>query len=185
MKPRHSHCHHCGAAYSEPLGDFPRACIDCGAMVWANPTPVSVLLVPVRHDDRVGLLVIRRGHAPEEGKLALVGGYVEDHETWQQGGAREVLEETGVVVDAADVEPLWFDSTDPKPNRVLLFGATKEVDASTFPAHDEHNAECPARGAIFGPEGLEDVFAFPLHIEAAKRFFASREVTGGHEFTEL
>lgn len=153
-------------------------------MVWLNPVPVSVLLVPVRFGERVGLLVIRRGIEPHAGQLALVGGFLEAHETWEDGGAREVLEETGVEVDAMTVESFWFSSTDPIPNRVLLFGTVAEVDASGFEAF-EPTDETTARGLVFGPDGLEDVFAFPLHVEAAQRWFAAREVTGPNEFTEV
>jgi len=153
-------------------------------MVWMNPTPVSVLLVPVKQGERVGLLTIRRAIDPQKDKLALVGGFLEAHETWQVGGAREVVEETGVSVDASTVEAFWFTSTEPKPNRVLLFGTVAEVAADSFEAF-EASPETSARGAVFGPDGLEDVFAFPLHIDAARRWFEARDVTGAHDFTEL
>jgi len=177
---RHHFCHACGSEY-EDKERYPRACANCGAMVWVNPIPVSVLLVPVDHDDgRTGLLVIRRGIEPEKGKLALVGGFLEEHESWELGGAREVVEETGVEVDATQVEPVWFTSTEPKPNRVLLFGKTPPVEElGTF----EPNDEVPERGLVFGPEGLDEVFAFPLHVEAARRFFAELGVDGAHDYT--
>ena len=43
-------------------------------------------------DGKTGLLVIRRGIQPGKDKLALVGGFLEDHETWAEGGAREILD---------------------------------------------------------------------------------------------
>lgn len=179
----HLYCHVCGAAFDDTSA-FPRACTECGNMVWLNPIPVSVLLVPVKSGDRTGLLVIRRGIEPQQDRLALVGGFLEAHETWQVGGTREVFEETGVQVDDASVEPFWFTSTDPRPNRVLLFGTVAEVDAATLPTF-EPTSETTQRGAVFGPEGLDEVFAFPLHIEAAERWFAARGQSGPHEFTPL
>jgi ADP-ribose pyrophosphatase YjhB (NUDIX family) len=154
-------------------------------MIWINPVTVSVLLVPVNHEDRQGLLVIRRGIEPQVGKLALVGGFLEAHEPWEVGGAREVREETRVVVDESTVEPFWFTSTEPRPNRVLLFGTVAPVESSAFAPHDENNAECTERGAIFGPGGLEDEFAFPLHVEAARRYFASLGVDADHGYVTL
>ncbi len=151
---------------------------------WANPIPVSVVLLPVRHRAREGLLVVRRGIEPGLGKLAIVGGFLEEHETWAEGGARELREETSVVVDAKTLEPFWFTSTAPKPNRVLLFSLAPPVDSSGL-APLAPNHETLARGLVFGPRGLDDVFAFPLHAEAARRFFASRNASGEHDFAEI
>lgn len=184
MKPvRDTFCSFCGTAYSTPLR-YPRTCASCNVQVWANPIPVSVVLTPVVHEGNTGLLVVRRGIEPGKGKLALVGGFLEEHETWQEGGAREVLEETGVRVDASSLTPFWFTSTEPRPNRVLLFSSAAPVDASAFGAFVK-NTETEARGVVFGPSGLAEVFAFPLHVEAARRFFAERGITAAHGFVEL
>jgi ADP-ribose pyrophosphatase YjhB (NUDIX family) len=180
---RDTYCSSCGTAYSPPLV-YPRTCGHCGTEVWANPIPVSVVLVPIAVDDRTGLLVIRRGIPPGEGKLALVGGFLEEHETWAEGGAREVREETAVIVAPERLEPLWFTSTAPRPNRVLLFSVAEVQSAASLPSFVA-NAETPERGAVFGPEGLEGVFAFPLHVEAARRFFAVRGARGPHDFRSL
>lgn len=153
-------------------------------MVWANPLPVSVVLVPMKHEGHEGLLVIRRGIDPGKGKLALVGGFLEEQETWQAGGAREVLEECGVIVDPATVTPFWFTSTEPRPNRVLLFSVAAPVDSASIGPY-EANSETLERGVVFGPGGLAEVFAFPLHAEAARRFFEARGVTGENAYAKL
>jgi 8-oxo-dGTP diphosphatase len=44
------------------------------------------------------LLLIRRGHAPSRGRWSLPGGRVEAGETAQEAVAREVAEETGLIV---------------------------------------------------------------------------------------
>lgn len=175
MKPANAFCHFCGT----PLGDgpYPRTCTGCSAQIWANPIPVAVALVPLAG----GLLTIRRAIPPGVGKLALPGGFVEEHETWQEGCAREVREETGIIIDARSLEPFWYTSTAPNPNRVLLF-ATSAPPAEVAPFRRDR--ETSERGIIRGPDGLDEVFAFPLHAEAARRFFASRGVvTGPHSFT--
>lgn len=180
---RDTHCSHCGTAFVPPL-KYPRTCPKCKTEVWANPIPVSVVLVPVAREGRTGLLVVRRGIEPRIGKLALVGGFLEEHETWQVGGAREVREETGVIVDASKLTAFWFTSTEPKPNRVLLFSVAEPLEASKLQPHTP-NAETLERGLIFGPTGLDDVFAFPLHIEAARRFFAARGANGAHDYATV
>ena len=128
--------------------------------------------------------MVRRGIPPEKGKLALVGGFLEEHETWQEGGAREVREETDVIVDPKTLSPFWFTSTAPRPNRVLLFSVAEPIDAKTL-TPCEPSTETLERGVVFGPGGLEAVFGFPLHIEAARRFFEARGERGAHEFTPV
>jgi ADP-ribose pyrophosphatase YjhB (NUDIX family) len=179
-KIRDAFCSYCGTKFAEPLA-YPRTCASCGVTIWANPIPVAVVLVPVRDVDRVGLLVVRRAIPPGVGLLALVGGFVEEKESWQQGGAREVLEETGVIVPAAGLEPLWYASTEPKPNRVLLFSVAPVIERAALPPFAA-DGEASERGLIFGPGGLEEVFAFSLHTAAAKRYFEGHHVTGAHDF---
>lgn len=68
-----------------------------------------------------GVLLVRRNIQPGFGKLALPGGYLDAGETWQEGTARELREETGL-----DVHPDLFNlhhvasSLDKK--HVLIFG---------------------------------------------------------------
>jgi ADP-ribose pyrophosphatase YjhB (NUDIX family) len=177
---RDTFCSSCGARY-QSVDRYPRSCAGCKAQVWANPTPVSVVLVPVLREDRVGLLVVRRAIEPRAGRLAIVGGFLEAHETWQEGGAREVREETGVIVDASTLVPFWFTSTEPRPNRVLLFSIAAPTDVASLGPYTP-DAETSERGLVFGAGGLDDVFAFPLHAEAARRFFAERGIAGGHDY---
>lgn len=49
------------------------------------------------------VLVIERGWDPHKGMDALPGGHVDSGETSRTAAARELLEETGVQVDAADL----------------------------------------------------------------------------------
>ncbi|MFO0595833.1 MAG: NUDIX domain-containing protein [Myxococcaceae bacterium] len=178
---RDAHCSYCGAAFSPPLA-YPRTCPQCATTTWANPIPVSVVLVPVRRGGDEALLVVRRSIEPKKGLLALTGGFLEEHETWQEGGTREVWEETQVRLDPATLSTFWFTSTRPKPNRVLLFSLAAPLDASALKPFQPTN-ETSERGLVFGPEGLDALFAFDLHVEAVKRFFASRDVRGPHRYT--
>ncbi|MEJ7602525.1 MAG: NUDIX domain-containing protein [Kofleriaceae bacterium] len=178
---RDTFCSFCGTRYPEPLS-YPRECTGCGTKVWANPIPVAVVLVQITEGDRTGLLVIRRAIPPQIGKLALVGGFVEEQESWQAGGAREVLEETGVVVSSSSLEPSWYASSEPRPNRILLFSIAPPVAAAALPPFTS-DLEASERGVIWGPDGIEDGFAFPLHIEAVRKYFGSRGITGPHAFS--
>ena len=183
MKLRDAFCSYCGAAFPPPLR-YPRACGECHTTIWANPIPVSVVLAPIVTEGRTGLLVVRRVGPPGDGKLALVGGFLEEHESWAEGGAREVREETGVVIDPRALTPLTFASSAPRPNRVLLFSVAAPLDAGGLGPYVP-SAETSQRGLVFGPGGLAEVFAFPLHVEAASRFFADRGLTGEHAFVPV
>lgn len=180
---RDAFCGYCGKAFDAP-SSYPRTCVGCQATIWANPIPVSVVLVPVTFEGRTGLLVVRRAIQPGEGKLALVGGFLEEHETWAEGAAREVREETGALVDAGRLEPFWFASTSPHPNRVLLFSIAPPIDGSALGPFVP-NAETRERGLVFGPEGLAELVAFPLHFEAARRFFAARGIALSSEYIRV
>jgi ADP-ribose pyrophosphatase YjhB (NUDIX family) len=175
---RDTFCSFCGTAYADTT-QYPRTCASCQTMVWANPIPVSVALVPIVDGKRTGLLVIRRAVPPGIGKLALPGGFVEETETWEAGGVREVREESGITI--AGLAPLWFTSTEPKPNRVLLFGVAPAIEAASLPPFTT-DSETSERGVVYGPGGLDEVFAFAFHAEAARRYFAAHGVTAPHDF---
>lgn len=152
-------------------------------MTWANPVPVSVVLLPVEHEGRIGLLVVRRGIEPRSGYLAIVGGFVDTDEEWQAAGAREVREETGVQI-APSLTPFWFTSTQPRPNRVLLFGVAAQISSRDLGVFEPTN-ETTERGLVFGPDGLDDIFAFGLHVDAARRWFDAHGITGPHSYVAL
>ncbi|MBX7197038.1 MAG: NUDIX domain-containing protein [Sandaracinaceae bacterium] len=178
--PRDAFCHACGAPFSD-TSRYPRRCAQCRTEVWANPIPVTIALVPVLDGARTGLLVVRRAIQPQLGKLGLVGGFLEDHESWTEGAARETREEAGVRIDPSTITPLWFSSSAPRPNRVLLFGVAACIDVATLPPFVP-SSEASERGLVYGPSGLEDVFAFGLHVEAARRWMHAQSIVGPHDY---
>jgi ADP-ribose pyrophosphatase YjhB (NUDIX family) len=156
---RDTFCSYCGARHITVSG-YPRTCPACGKQVWSNPSPVAVVLQPVVEGGRTGLLIIRRS-IPPVGKLALVSGFLEDGETWQESAAREMLEEASVVVSPETLSPLGFVSV---PYCVLLFCiAPPLTELPEFVV----NSEASERRVIFEPEEL----AFAAHTQAARDFF--------------
>jgi ADP-ribose pyrophosphatase YjhB (NUDIX family) len=183
MNVRDAYCSYCGTKYSEPLS-YPRTCTGCQTQIWANPIPVCVGLVPIVTPDGTGLLAIRRAIPPGIGKLALVGGFLEEHESWQTGCAREVREETGIEIDASGLIPWWYASSDPRPNRVLLFAIAPELRVESLPPFAP-DSETSGRGVVLGPGGLDEVFAFSRHTEAAKRYFDERGIDRPHGYRDV
>lgn len=65
---------------------------------YAYPHPAvttDVVIFSIR-DNELKLLLIRRGGAPFKGKWALPGGFVQLHESLDEGARRELQEETGL-----------------------------------------------------------------------------------------
>jgi ADP-ribose pyrophosphatase YjhB (NUDIX family) len=159
-----AHCSHCGAAFPPDAG-WPRTCAACGATSYRNPLPVAVVLVPVDG----GLLTVRRAIEPRRGELALPGGYINDGESWQQAGAREVLEETGVAIDPAGIVDFGVRSA--PDGTLLVFGEARPLSAP--PLHSP-NPEVSELVVVRTPRTL----AFPLHTEIAAEWFATGGASG-------
>jgi ADP-ribose pyrophosphatase YjhB (NUDIX family) len=127
IKPqKDSHCSYCGHTFSADQ-PWPRRCGQCGSTSYRNPLPVAVVLVPVGD----GLLVVRRSIPPQQGELALPGGFITTGESWQEAGAREVSEETGLTIDPADVH--LFDVHSAPDGTVLIFGLVLPRTAEEMP----------------------------------------------------
>ena len=125
-----------------------------------NTPTVVVVLVPVRG----GLLLIRRGLADGHGELALPGGYQMRGETWQEAGAREVYEETGVRGEADGLRLLTVVTT-PDRRQNLLFCQCPPVEHDGAFAHDDEVLE-----VVVAHEPVRT--AFPLHDQMVESFFA-------------
>lgn len=154
---RNSHCSYCGARFAD--APWPRTCGSCGTESYVNPAPVAVMLVPTDG----GLLAVRRAIPPRIGELALPGGFINLGETWQQAAAREVFEETGVILDPATIRDHRVLSP-PDGAFLLVFGIAPPLAA--VPTLSP-NAEVSELAILRGPTPL----AFPLHTEVVAAYF--------------
>ncbi len=159
---KNAHCSYCGHAFVADA-PFPRTCGGCASVTYQNPLPVAVLVLPV--DD--GVLAIRRGIEPRKGQLALPGGFIDHGEAWRAGCARELREETGIVVDPETIS--LFDVHSAPDGTLLVFGVAPRVAAGSLPAFVPTN-ETAERTIVSAPVEL----AFPLHTRVLADFFARR-----------
>jgi 8-oxo-dGTP diphosphatase len=76
------------------------------------------------------VLLIRRGLAPGVGKWSIPGGRVQFGETARDAAVREVLEETGLVVDAGEFAG-WVEHVSDEGHFVILsfFAAARDETA--------------------------------------------------------
>ncbi|WP_436843363.1 NUDIX domain-containing protein [Streptomyces narbonensis] len=159
-----SHCSACGAAHTPDAG-WSRTCPACGRTAYRNPLPVAVALLPVTDGDRgAGLVVITRTIEPRKGGIALPGGFIDHAEDWRAAVARELREETGIQASAEDVS--LADAMSSPAGHLLLFGLLPPRPAAALPPSAPTD-ETSGHHLILAPQEL----AFPLHTEAARKWF--------------
>ena len=127
---------------------------------YKNTPTVVVVLVPLRS----GLLMIRRALAGEgQGKLALPGGFQMLGQTWQEAGAREVMEETGVIITPETLRVVTVETT-PDRRHNLIFCQSLPIEHEGVFVHDTEVSEVLV---IYEP--VETAFA--LHTRMVREFF--------------
>lgn len=93
------YCPKCGSANFSVNNEKSKHCADCGFIYYFNSCAATVGLI---QNHKGELLVCRRANDPAKGTLDLPGGFLDMHETGEEGMAREIFEETGLVVEQAD-----------------------------------------------------------------------------------
>ncbi|MCB9742991.1 MAG: NUDIX hydrolase [Alphaproteobacteria bacterium] len=84
-------------------------------MVYRNPTPTVDVVVELDG----GVVLIRRRNPPEG--WALPGGFVDEGETVEAAAAREVMEETGLVVRLTELLYVYSDpARDPRKHTMSV-----------------------------------------------------------------
>lgn len=132
---------------------------------YKNPPTVVVVLQPVGQREKPGLVVIQRAIPGEGfGKIALPGGYQIEGQTWQEAGAAELEQETGVIVDPDDLVLIDVQTTPDKKRNLLFCLAPRLSEVPEF----THDHEVSKVDVITTPI----TGAFPLHDEQIAAFFA-------------
>jgi 8-oxo-dGTP diphosphatase len=136
-----------------------RPVVDVGAVVVVRPADATALGFvwesAVEHGSRdVGIVLVKRRFEPLAGRWSLPGGAVEAGETLQAAIAREVREETGLVVDVGPVveilDRIILDSSDRVHYHFVL------IDYLCRPLHGRLEAGSDVSEAIVAdPASLE------------------------------
>lgn len=163
-------------------------------MVWDNPLPVVVAIIPIVADEsaitiverriracepaadagsgrrqvEVSLMVIRRGIEPDVGTLALPSGYIDMGETWQEAACREVQEETGLHWDPKYAALYDVISVEKCVLTFVRFPAITHAMLVNTPFTPNH--EVTERTNI---NAYSDQLAWTSHREVARRILGS------------
>lgn len=158
VSKKNSHCSYCGHSFPDGLS-WPLTCSACGAVSYANPAPVAVVVQPIDG----GVLCIRRGIEPGSGMLALPGGFINLGESWQAAAVRELREETGLDIHPDSIRALRVLSA--PDSTLLVFGIAPAITASDLPPFAA-TTESSERVLLTRAEEL----AFPLHTRVLREF---------------
>jgi 8-oxo-dGTP diphosphatase len=96
----------------------------------------DVVTFSLDEQQRLSVLLIRRGHDPYAGRWAIPGGFCEPKETVSEGAARELLEETGVA--GLPLEELRVFS---RPGRDPRGWVVSVAHIAVLPAHRRKEAK--------------------------------------------
>jgi ADP-ribose pyrophosphatase YjhB (NUDIX family) len=155
-------CPHCGTTLGEIVeeGNTFKHCYGCKKFThYDNPKGVVNALIPLDG----GLVLILRAVNPRAGKHALPGGYINKGEGPRQAVVREILEETGLIVEV--VRPL-DELPVPHVNQFLCFYLVKVVGGQLKAGSDAGEV------AVHKLDALPAEIAFPLHDQVIKAWIA-------------
>ncbi len=92
------YCPVCGSQHFIIKDEKSKECEDCHFQYYMNPSAANVALI---YNHKGEILVVRRKQEPAKGTLDLPGGFIDAHETGEEGVIREVKEETNLDVTKA------------------------------------------------------------------------------------
>jgi ADP-ribose pyrophosphatase YjhB (NUDIX family) len=122
-------CPHCAESAEQPI-----VCERCSWRWYANPKPASGALIEViGKTGEPAVLLLRRAVDPGRGAWDLPAGYLEPHESFEQGALREAREESGLPIELVSLAGVYHS---PLANAVTAIFRARPSDARPIVAMD-------------------------------------------------
>lgn len=95
-------CPYCGEKLGSKMVEEKERCYcnSCDRVIWQNPKPAVAVAVQNKRE----LLLVERGIPPEKGMFSLPAGFIDRAEKPEVSAVRELEEETGLEIEAEDLE---------------------------------------------------------------------------------
>jgi NAD+ diphosphatase len=129
---RYSFCANCGTKSEIAEAGWKRICSDCGTEHFPRTDPVAIMLAV--HGDKC---LLGRGPGFRAGFISALAGFIEPGETIEEGCARELMEEAGVIMTSARIianQPWPFPSQ-------LMIGLIAQVSSPDLNLDTDELAE--------------------------------------------
>jgi len=120
-------------------GGRPRPhCPSCGWTYYAKPALGAATTI---EDDEGRVLLVQRGNDPYRGWWTLPTGFVEYGEDAAETAAREVLEETGLLIHVTGCRGIYFGAGDPRGASHVAVFAAERVGGTLMAGDDAADAQ--------------------------------------------
>ena len=143
-------------------------CPNCSFTFYNNAAPCTGVFVVRR---AVGqelascheVLLVKRGIEPFLGWWDVPGGFLESSEHPEEGAKRELLEETGLVIEPTEILGFWPDVYGPEEEPTLNIGYLAEIIGGEMRAGDD-----ASELAWFPLDALPEQIAFAWERDALR-----------------
>ena len=137
-------------------------CVDCAFVLFLDPKVATGCIAEIDG----GIIMVRRSIEPGYGKWVFPGGYVDRGERVEQAAAREMLEESGIVVSVGSLLGVYSYSN--RPVVVIVYSGC--VTGGELVAADE-----ALEAKTFSPIDIPwEELAFPSTFEALRDYIRVR-----------
>lgn len=164
------HCPRCGKEKRQ-VGNNPFVCDGCEFVFYFSPVAAVGGIIVDAQDQ---ILFVVRGKKPGKGKLGLPGGFADVGESLESSLAREVLEETSLVVDTVQYLCSF-------PNEYAYRGISIDVldtffvcTVNSFETLSAQAEEIESFLIVEPSEQVLDKLAFPSNRNAIERYLEVR-----------
>jgi NAD+ diphosphatase len=134
----HLHCGKCGAINKLIEAGHARQCThsQCRNMTFPRTDPAVIMLVEHLDEQGVARCLLGRQGAWQPGMYSTLAGFVDPGETLEEAVAREVLEESGVIVNTDDVSYVASQPW-PFPASIMLGFCASAISQTIDISHDD------------------------------------------------